>query len=58
MINLKAHYLLIKIDIEGFEENLFSKNFEWIDEKIIIIELHDWILKKKRIHLTFFLCNN
>ena len=22
---------LIKIDIEGFEENLFSENFKWID---------------------------
>lgn len=46
---------LIKIDIEGFEENLFSKNFEWIDEfKIIIIELHDWMLEKKTNSFNFF----
>lgn len=46
---------LIKIDIEGFEDNLFSKNFEWIDEfKIIIIELHDWMLEKKSNSFTFF----
>lgn len=36
---------LIKIDIEGFENELFSKNIEWIDIfPIIIIELHDWML--------------
>lgn len=36
---------LIKIDIEGFEENLFQKNTEWIDRfPIIVIELHDWML--------------
>ncbi len=36
---------LIKIDIEGFEENLFSANTGWIQEfPIMIIELHDWML--------------
>ncbi len=46
---------LIKIDIEGFEENLFSKNFDWIDNfKIIIIELHDWMLEKKSNSFNFF----
>lgn len=39
---------IIKIDIEGFEENLFKKNTEWIDQfPIIIIELHDWMLPKQ-----------
>jgi FkbM family methyltransferase len=39
---------LIKIDIEGFEENLFSNNFKWIDKfLIIIIEIHDWMLPNK-----------
>jgi FkbM family methyltransferase len=38
---------IIKIDIEGFENELFSKNIEWIDIfPIIIIELHDWMLPK------------
>ena len=37
----------VKIDIEGFENELFSKNTEWIDNfPIIIIELHDWMLPK------------
>jgi FkbM family methyltransferase len=35
---------LCKIDIEGFEEPLFSENTGWIDDfPIIIIELHDWL---------------
>tara|TARA_B100000780_G_scaffold256121_1_gene205110 strand:+ start:434 stop:1162 length:729 start_codon:yes stop_codon:yes gene_type:complete len=38
---------LIKIDIEGFESELFSKNLEWMDKfDIIIIEIHDWMLPK------------
>lgn len=38
---------LVKIDIEGFESELFSKNLEWIDKfDIIIIEIHDWMLPK------------
>ena len=36
---------LIKIDIEGYEKNLFIDNYEWLDKfKIVIIELHDWML--------------
>jgi FkbM family methyltransferase len=36
---------LIKIDIEGFESDLFSANTEWVDRfPVIIMELHDWML--------------
>tara|TARA_B100001057_G_C22794584_1_gene929063 strand:+ start:131 stop:976 length:846 start_codon:yes stop_codon:yes gene_type:complete len=36
---------LIKIDIEGFEKDLFMKNTQWMKYfDIIIIELHDWML--------------
>ena len=36
---------IVKIDIEGFESELFSRNTEWINEfPILIIELHDWML--------------
>jgi FkbM family methyltransferase len=36
---------LIKIDIEGFESELFSANTDWVDQfPVIIIELHDWML--------------
>ena len=35
---------LIKIDIEGFEQNLFEKNVGWIDRfPVLVIELHDWL---------------
>jgi FkbM family methyltransferase len=36
---------IIKIDIEGSESELFSKNVEWLDRfPLVIIELHDWML--------------
>ena len=36
---------IIKLDIEGGEDDLFRENTEWIDSfDIIIIELHDWKL--------------
>lgn len=38
---------IVKIDIEGFEAELFSKNTDWIEKfPILIIELHDWLLPK------------
>ena len=40
--------LIIKIDIEGFEANLFEKNTEWISRfTLVIVELHDWMLPKQ-----------
>ena len=46
---------IIKIDIEGFEDNLFSKNYDWIDKfNIIIIEIHDWMLPGKSSSYNFF----
>tara|TARA_B100000787_G_C16199029_1_gene303344 strand:+ start:7752 stop:8549 length:798 start_codon:yes stop_codon:yes gene_type:complete len=45
---------LIKIDIEGFEKELFKKNVQWIDKfKIIIIELHDWMKPYKKQSVNF-----
>jgi FkbM family methyltransferase len=36
---------LIKIDIEGFEHELFAQDTDWIDQfPVLIIELHDWML--------------
>jgi FkbM family methyltransferase len=36
---------IVKIDIEGFEADLFAGNTGWIDRiPILIIELHDWML--------------
>ena len=47
---------IIKIDIEGFEANLFSQNTEWIDDfPLIIIELHDWMLPKAASSKSFLM---
>lgn len=36
---------IIKIDIEGFESNLFEENTDWVATfPLLIIELHDWML--------------
>ena len=36
---------IVKIDIEGFEADLFARDTAWIDRiPILIIELHDWML--------------
>jgi FkbM family methyltransferase len=38
---------IVKIDIEGFESELFSKNLEWIEKfPLLVIELHDWMLPR------------
>lgn len=40
---------IIKIDIEGFESELFSRNTEWIEKfPVLIIELHDWMFPKEK----------
>ncbi len=45
---------IIKIDIEGFEQNLFEKNVEWLDAfPLLIIELHDWMLPKQATSNNF-----
>jgi FkbM family methyltransferase len=52
--NSEYNFFLIKIDIEGNEKDLFSKNVQWINKfKIIIIELHDWMLPEKQISRSF-----
>lgn len=36
---------LAKINIEGFEKDVFSANLEWLDEiAVLFIEPHDWLL--------------
>lgn len=39
---------IVKIDIEGFEQELFSKNTQWYSiTPLVIIETHDWMFPKK-----------
>ena len=41
----KCSLLIVKIDIEGSESDLFSDNTGWINKTdLIYIELHDWML--------------
>ena len=45
---------IIKIDIEGFEKDLFSKNTDWVERfPVLIIELHDWMLPRKANSVNF-----
>ena len=45
---------LVKIDIEGGEKELFSKNKDWIkDFPVLIAELHDWLLPAQTTSLNF-----
>ncbi len=39
---------IAKVDIEGFEQDLFSGDTEWVDQfPVIVIELHDWHFPKQ-----------
>jgi FkbM family methyltransferase len=43
-----AKLFLVKIDIEGFENDLFSNHVGWVDEAAaIIVEPHDWLFPGK-----------
>jgi len=36
--------LLIKVDVEGAEHNIFRSNTSWVDKvSLLIVELHDWM---------------
>jgi FkbM family methyltransferase len=40
-----AELFIVKVDIEGFERDLFSSNIGWIAAcDVLIVELHDWML--------------
>lgn len=45
---------IAKIDIEGFEKDLFSKNTGWLADTFVVhIELHDWLFPGKGTSLPF-----
>jgi FkbM family methyltransferase len=49
-----AKIFLVKIDIEGFEEDLFAKNTDWMDDvEVIMIEPHDWLFPGKGTSRNF-----
>jgi FkbM family methyltransferase len=46
---------IVKIDIEGFEDELFSRNTQWMKVfYLITLEIHDWMLPRKAISKNFF----
>ena len=45
---------IIKVDIEGFEADLFARNLSWLDRStVVMIEPHDWMLPGKKTSSTF-----
>lgn len=45
---------IVKIDIEGFESDLFSSNLDWLEDvDIVFIEPHDWMKPGERTSATF-----
>ena len=45
---------LVKLDIEGFEADVFAENTEWLDVvSLVIIEPHDWMLPERRTSRCF-----
>lgn len=37
--------LIVKVDIEGFEDALFERNIGWIESaELVIVEPHDWMI--------------
>ncbi len=48
---------LVKIDIEGFEADLFKENTEWVQKfPVLIVELHDWMLPRSANSQNFLKC--
>jgi FkbM family methyltransferase len=50
----KLFPFIFKVDIEGGEADLFSRNLEWVDQfPLIIIELHDWLFPFQGVSRPF-----
>ena len=45
---------LVKVDIEGFESDLFASNLDWLDRvSAVFVEPHDWMLPARKTSRTF-----
>ena len=54
-LHQNATPFIAKIDIEGFEKELFTKNLNWMNDfHLISIEIHDWMLPGQAISAPFF----
>ncbi|HEB86449.1 MAG TPA: FkbM family methyltransferase [Gammaproteobacteria bacterium] len=54
-----AEPLLVKIDIEGSQQALFSENTQWVERfPCIIMELEDWLFPWRGTSTSFFACTS
>jgi hypothetical protein len=45
---------IVKVDIEGFESDLFAANLDWLDEvEAVYLEPHDWLEPGKGTSFSF-----
>lgn len=50
----RCELFIVKIDIEGFESDLFASNVEWVKgAKVVIVEPHDYILPGRATSRNF-----
>jgi FkbM family methyltransferase len=50
----QTRLLMVKIDIEGFESDLFADDLHWIEDvAAILIEPHDWLLPGRHTSRSF-----
>ncbi len=50
----KVAPFIVKVDIEGYEEDLFASGTEWLQElPLLITELHDWMLPGRAVSAHF-----
>lgn len=56
-LDIDVFPFLVKIDIEGAEQDVFSRNTDWVPRTpVIITELHDWLLPGEGTALPFLRC--
>lgn len=49
-----AHPFLLKVDIEGGEDSLFSKHWEILDRfPVVAVEIHDWLYRHQATSRNF-----
>lgn len=50
----RGELFIAKVDIEGFEADLFESNTDWIDRAFVVyVEPHDWLFPGRRTSRTF-----
>jgi FkbM family methyltransferase len=49
-----AALFMVKVDIEGFESDLFETNTGWVDDAaVLFVEPHDWLLPGRATSRSF-----